>query len=345
VSGIQLSQNTATLHVGGTVTLEATIFPNNAANQNVSWTISNPGVADVTGIGLIRTVTAASVGSTAITATTECGGFYAQCVITVNPVTVTGITLLPSSTTILEGGTRINDRYYGLTHDHTHRTDILHKEIFLPDHAPSRFIDLETLVNEIEHAEKRKDSRIAKEIIISLFNNHCVDKERAFNLKDYVELVKSFVNKVFISQGRCAIIAIHEGKNKHDPARNNPHVHILLTDRPVDRDGFCKKKNREWNNKAIIRIWRELWADEQNKAFELKGIDIKVSAKNLIMQGYDREPTKHLGYKVIALKKRGIQTDRSIEHHSVIARNKAKQERKIQRELERTKGLERERSR
>ena len=58
----------------------ATITPNNAANQNVTWTSSNNSVATVNNYGL---VTARAAGTATITVTTADGGRTATCVVTV----------------------------------------------------------------------------------------------------------------------------------------------------------------------------------------------------------------------------------------------------------------------
>ncbi len=47
VKGITLSKSTTTLKPGATETLSFTIFPENADNQNVSWTSSDQAIATV----------------------------------------------------------------------------------------------------------------------------------------------------------------------------------------------------------------------------------------------------------------------------------------------------------
>jgi len=243
-------------------------------------------------------------------------------------------------------GEKINDHYYGMTHDFSFREDVLHKEVLLPEGTPANFSDAEALVNAIEEAEHRKDSRTAKQVTIALSNNKGCTKEQEFTMEEYANLVRCYVREAFVSHGRCAIIAIHEGKNENDPTKNNPHAHVILTDRPVDKNGFCLKKNRVWN-KNYVRTWRELWADMQNREFERKGLSkFKVSAKNYIMLGINREPAKHLGSAVIALEKRGIKTDRSIKHEQITTRNLALDKKKqFQKEREKSRERDREISR
>ena len=64
VSGIQLSQTSAALTVGDTLTLTKTIYPSDATNQTVTWTSSSDAVASVDSNGKI---TAKTAGSAVIT--------------------------------------------------------------------------------------------------------------------------------------------------------------------------------------------------------------------------------------------------------------------------------------
>lgn len=64
VSGIQLSQTSAALTVGDTLTLTKTIYPSDATNQAVTWTSSSDAVASVDSNGKI---TAKTAGSAVIT--------------------------------------------------------------------------------------------------------------------------------------------------------------------------------------------------------------------------------------------------------------------------------------
>jgi uncharacterized protein YjdB len=104
VSGVTLNRSTASLFVGGTETLYAIVSPSNAANKNVTWSSDKTAVATVSASGV---VTAVAVGTATITATTADGNKTASCVITVNTniVSVSGVTLNKSSTSLFVGGT------------------------------------------------------------------------------------------------------------------------------------------------------------------------------------------------------------------------------------------------
>ena len=80
VTGVTLDKTTATLDVGDTTQLVATVAPENASNKTVTWSSSNQTVATVNASGL---VTARAAGSALITATTQDGGFKATCLVSV----------------------------------------------------------------------------------------------------------------------------------------------------------------------------------------------------------------------------------------------------------------------
>ena len=108
VRSVSLNRTSATLRVGQSTTLTATITPQNATNQDVRWTSSNPGVASVNPTGpLTASVNALSGGSTLITVTTDDGNRIATCLISVTiPVRSisldqTRITLAPNEEVIL----------------------------------------------------------------------------------------------------------------------------------------------------------------------------------------------------------------------------------------------------
>ncbi|MEQ7200160.1 Ig-like domain-containing protein [Enterococcus avium] len=79
-SGVTLNKTTATLVVGATETLSATVAPDDATDKSVQFTSSDSTIATVTPIQ--GKVTAIAVGTATITATTT-NGKTATCEITV----------------------------------------------------------------------------------------------------------------------------------------------------------------------------------------------------------------------------------------------------------------------
>ena len=80
VIGVELNKTSATLTVGNTETLTATVTPDNATNKSVTWTSSDTAVATVEN----GVVTAIAAGNATITVTTTDGSKTAACAVTVN---------------------------------------------------------------------------------------------------------------------------------------------------------------------------------------------------------------------------------------------------------------------
>ena len=107
VTGITVSPQNATVLEGNTLNLSVQVLPQNATNKNVVWTSSNSNVALVNQNGM---VTAVSMGTTIISATTEDGNFRGEASITVEAqdgvtVATRGIYVTPQQLTLEVGST------------------------------------------------------------------------------------------------------------------------------------------------------------------------------------------------------------------------------------------------
>ena len=103
VTGVKLNKSETSLLVGGNETLTATVLPEDATNQNVTWKSDKPEIATVDANGK---VTGVKAGEATITVTTEDGSKTATCKVTVKAATiaVTGVTLNKTATSLLVGG-------------------------------------------------------------------------------------------------------------------------------------------------------------------------------------------------------------------------------------------------
>ena len=178
-------------------------------------------------------------------------------------------------------GTKLTNEWDGLTHDYTRKGGVVHAEIMLPAHAPPEFADRSTLWNSVEQIEKARDSQLAREIEAAL--------PRELTREQQLALVRAYVKDNFVDKGMCADFAIH------DKGTGNPHVHIMLTVRPLKENGAwgakCRKaydldengqripdgkggwKNHredttDWNDKGNVEIWRAAWAAYTNRALQ-----------------------------------------------------------------------------
>ena len=106
--------------------------------------------------------------------------------------------------------------------------------ILTPQHAPDWTKDRQRLWNEVDKVEKdnakTKNPRLAKEVLLSLPND--------FDREVQTELTKDFIKSEFVDKGMVADISIHRDD------MNNPHAHVLLTQRPFNADGTWGKKTK-----------------------------------------------------------------------------------------------------
>lgn len=176
-------------------------------------------------------------------------------------------------------GTCITDERTGRVSDYTRKDDVIESTILLPEGAPEAFADRATLWNAVEQSEKRKDSRTAREINISL--------PRELSDSQNWQLAKDYVQKEFVDKGMIADVAFHRGHGKE--GEEQPHMHVMLTTREVTEQGFGYKV-REWNNKALLLDWRERWAEMCNQRMAELGFDMKIDHRTLEAQGINLEP-------------------------------------------------------
>ena len=96
VTGVSLNKTMVALEIGESVTVEATVTPENATNKAVEWSIADTAVATVAN----GVVTAVAVGETTLTATTADGGFTATIPVKVVAGKVSSITIGAQATKI-----------------------------------------------------------------------------------------------------------------------------------------------------------------------------------------------------------------------------------------------------
>ena len=213
------------------------------------------------------------------------------------------------------------------------KEELVLKEIILPAHAPPKFADRETLWNSVEAAERNWNSQLCRRLKIAL--------PRELSQEENIALAREYVQKEFVSKGMIADLAVHYKKG-------NPHFHVLLTMRPLDKNGKWMAKGHkvpvldkegnpimlesgrpktrkvptmDWNDRSNAEKWRHDWEVMQNAYLERAGRTERISMKSYERQGIDKIPTVHMGPAVTALERKGIRTDigdlnREIEKHN-----------------------------
>ncbi|WP_352339594.1 MobQ family relaxase [Psychrobacter sp. 16-MNA-CIBAN-0192] len=191
-------------------------------------------------------------------------------------------------------------------HDYTRKSDVLHSEIFLPENAPEWALDRQQLWNEVESAEKRKNSTVAREFEVAL--------PHELNEEQRIALVQDFAKQIVARHG-CAVDAhLHDDRSRNK--KQNFHAHIMLSTRRLEQDGFTTKtRELDERKSGEVVYWREQWAKTTNEHLHEYGIRDKnnnligIDHRSLKDQGLEREPTIKMGVGASALERKGIKTE------------------------------------
>ncbi|PSF30993.1 hypothetical protein C7H19_23495 [Aphanothece hegewaldii CCALA 016] len=180
-------------------------------------------------------------------------------------------------------GDKLTDQRLGKSFDYTKKQGVDSTLILAPKNAPDWVSNREQLWNQVEAAENRKDSQLAREFNIAL--------PVELNNEQMKDLAKSYVQEQFVNRGMIADVAFH------DLDSDNPHFHVLLTMREITEQGFSRKKNRDWNSNELLVEQREAWATHVNAALENLGlVEEKIDHRTLVAQGItERIAQVHLG--------------------------------------------------
>ena len=205
-------------------------------------------------------------------------------------------------------GERLYDERQNIIHDYTKRHDI-ESEIIAPKNSPIWVYDREKLWNEIDKKETRCNSRTSREINVALPIELSKEQQK--------ELAREYIKTNFVENGMIADLCFHFND------KNNPHFHVMLTTREINKNGFTKK-NRDWDKKENVTIWREQWSTNANEILEKNNVEERIDHRSLKDQGIDLIPTIHLGKTSSELQKKGLSNPRVEINNKIRALNKEK---------------------
>ncbi|HGN6041004.1 TPA: MobQ family relaxase [Streptococcus pyogenes] len=233
---------------------------------------------------------------------------------------------------------KLQDEYYGKTHDYSKKEDLVFSKIFLPEHIPKKFSNREYLWNSVEKIEKSKNSQLARNLLFTL--------PRELNEQDRIKLISEFIEENFTSKGMIADCNIHNPMaSDHE---EQPHAHILLTLREIDEKGNWKPKCRkeyildengekiklksgnyksrkvnlnDWNEPDKAKEWRENFSKKANEYLARNNINKRIDPRTFKEQGREELPQIHLGTSSYQMEKKGIQTERGNQNRKIIALN------------------------
>ena len=209
-------------------------------------------------------------------------------------------------------GERLRDERTGKVHNYGRRRDVVHTEILLPSPVsgavPDWMKDRAQLWNAVEVAERRRNSRVAREFQVAL--PHELSAPRR------LELARSFAREIADRYGVLVDLAIHDPKPENDP--RNFHAHLLTTTRAVGAAGLGAKAGLDMSLQQSLQrgqmglremhFIRERWAVLTNAAYRDAGLDFRVDHRSLLEQGIDREP-RHKSYVAYQIEQRQLRRE------------------------------------
>jgi MobA/MobL family len=211
---------------------------------------------------------------------------------------------------------KIEDLKTGIIHDYDRKQGVDYSEIISPVSPNSNssnqwLTNRAELWNKVEQIEKRKDAQLAREVTLAI--------PTELSQPDQIALVREYVNTNYVAAGMIADI------NLHHLDGDNPHAHILLTMRNLQTSpaGVVEfgLKNTDWNSKELLLAQRKSWEEVTNKYLAARGLDTRIDCRSLEEQGSPFIPQIHIGVHAMAMKRKGIATDRGEEFDRIEAAN------------------------
>lgn len=177
------------------------------------------------------------------------------------------------------------------------------------------------LWNAAEKSETRKNSTVARELLIALPAELTPQQSSAAARRVAADLHERY--------GVAVAWAMHEPSRDGDD--RNRHVHMMFTTRTVDAaTGKFGAKTRilddQKTGKKEVEWMRERWETIANEALQAAGVDARIDRRSLKDQGIYRPAQQHEGPQVTRARRqagRGHRIDELAERMDVVRHNEA----------------------
>jgi len=211
-------------------------------------------------------------------------------------------------------GERLRDERSGKLYNYSNREDVAHTEILLPSHLKGAANvwaeNRERLWNMAERAEKRSDSRVAREYQVGL--------PHELNTAQGVALARALSRELAERYSVAVDLAVHMPRQGGDP--RNFHAHLLTTTREIKPQGLGAKTALEMSHnerrrrelphaREEYRALRERWATLPNEALREANVEARVDHRSLAAQGVDREPRPQFPWAALKMEQRGVRSE------------------------------------
>lgn len=244
-------------------------------------------------------------------------------------------------------GQKLYDNESKRNWNYTGKNEVKFTTILLPENAPERLKNPETLWNEIDKLEFRANAQLARSFDIALPNE--------WSQEQCQKVMVDFCKKNFVDDGMLVQAALHlkEGNYhfhvltpmrgfKPDGSWEGKTTSVFITDEngekipALDQNGEQKIRNgkkvwlrknvslHDWDDKETLKRWRTEWANEVNRYLPKEQW---ISEKSLLEQGItDRLPTVHEGLAGHNIQSRGERSWKVERNQRIIKLNQMRQQ-------------------
>ena len=198
-------------------------------------------------------------------------------------------------------GSNITNERTGYTHRYANKSGIRETFLLYPASSESFFSvkDQPTkravLWNAAERAETRKNSRVARELVLAL--------PHELSLEEQAQLTRDMAAWLIENYRVAVDCAIHEPVKGDD--HRNVHAHLMFTTREITAAGMGKKTrilDDKTSGPAQTEVIREVWETLANDALRAEGFeDSQIDRRSYEDQGIDAIPQTHIGPKPKAI--------------------------------------------
>lgn len=194
---------------------------------------------------------------------------------------------------------RIIDERTGEIHDYRRKGGIQQRGIVVPagERAPARA----ALWNMAEIRERRKNSTVAREVVLALPAELDADQK--------ADLAETFARHLAERYRVAVDLAVHAPDRQGDD--RNHHAHLLMTTRRLE-SGVLTDKTRELDNRnsGEVQHIREAWATAANAALAKAGHAERIDHRSHETRQLEQIPTQKMGPAASAMERRGERSDR-----------------------------------
>lgn len=214
-------------------------------------------------------------------------------------------------------GIDLPDDRLGMTHKFSRRQGVEAVRHFAPAGAPVWAYDTVKLWNAAEAAESRSNSRVARELVVSLPHELSATKRLA---------LAEEISQALVERYKIAVMLAMHAPDKKGDARNH-HCHVLMSTRELTASGFGAKVRAlddRVQGPLEVDFLRAMVEQKTNAALEAAKVPERVDRRSLEQRSQaaeeagdyqraaelTREPTLVVGRAATAAARRGVPQER-----------------------------------